>query len=420
MGRPPDPKAPAPLFRNRNIRLLWISDTISQAGSAFTDLALPLTAVILLHATAGQMGLLYAVEAIPRVGLVLVGGVMADRVRRQPLLVTADVAAAFLIGSIPVAAAFDALTFAQLLIVAVLAGAMAGMVGPATAAFTPVVIPAEDLARANRFFHGTGGAVSIAMPPVAGAVITAIGAPFSMAFDAVSYLLSAALMGRIRVRESPPPPSENARRSDFLEGMRFLRKDPILWTSAACYAVWAFAGFGIVTTLYFLYVVDVLGVSAAWIGVVTAVGGGSLVLAAWGSRRLVETIGAGMTLVVGATALAAGPFLLPLAHEGSTATIPLLAASAALGWGGYFLLNVNLVTIRQSRTPERMLGRISAALQFTVAVAGGVGALVGGWLGGRIGLRPAILVAAVIQSVVPVIVAVSPLARLRALAPSSP
>ena len=420
MGGPPDPKASTPLFRDRNVLLLWISDTVSQAGSAFTDLALPLTAVILLHATAGQMGLLYAVEAIPRVGLVLVGGVVADRVRRQPLLVKADIVAALLIGSIPIAAAFDALTFAQLMIVAVLAGAMVGMVGPATAAFTPVVIPAEDLARANRFFHGTGGAVSIAMPPVAGAVITAIGAPLSMAFDAVSYLISAVLVGRIRLRESPAPSNANARRSDFVEGIRFLRKDPILWTSAACYAVWAFAGFGIVTTLYFLYVVDVLRVSAAWIGVVTAVGGGSLVLAAWGSRRLVETIGAGMTLVVGAAASALGPFLLPLARDGSAATIPLLAASAALGWGGYFLLNVNLVTIRQSRTPERMLGRISAALQFTVAVAGGIGALVGGWLGGRIGLRPAIVVAAVIGSFVPVIVAVSPLARLRALAPSSP
>src|SRR5205085_328001 len=83
--------APRPsLWRHRDFMRLWTAETISQLGTQVTLLALPLTAIVTLHATAWQVGVLTAVEFAPFVIVGLPAGVWVDRLRRKPVLVAGD------------------------------------------------------------------------------------------------------------------------------------------------------------------------------------------------------------------------------------------------------------------------------------------------------------------------------------------
>ncbi len=408
-------RRPHGVWAERGFRILWLSLVVSQSGSLITELALPFAAVVALHATAAQMGLLYALESVPRVALVLVGGVWADRARRKPLLVWGDVAAAGLVGSIPVAAALGLLSLGQFYVVAFLSGLLSAFLAPTWSSFYPAAVRRERLADANQVFHATGGVLTAAVPPVAGVLIQVLTAPFVMAFDAASSLASAVLVRRLSVAEHPRNRGDRRLRADLSSGIRFLWGNGTLRAVTISSGIWGFAGYGIVTTLSILYLRRYLGLSAALIGLLTAFGGLSLIAAAYLAPRLRARIGVGGTLLVAAVLLSADPALLALAGRGSAAEWPLLLGFALCGWGGFFLANVHFLTVRQLLTPERMLGRVSAISQLAMAVSTALGALVGGALAEVVGVRPTLWVAAAVLPLSFVVTAASPLRRMREL-----
>jgi MFS family permease len=413
-------RRPHGVWAERDFRTLWLSLVISQSGSLITELALPFAAVVALHATPGEIGIMYALESIPRVALVLVGGVWADRIRRKPLLVWGDVAAAGLIGSIPVAAALGVLSIGQLYVVAFLSGLLSAFLAPAWSSFYPTAVPKERLADANQVFHATGGVLNAAVPPVAGVLIQVFTAPFVMAFDAISLLASAVLVRRLSAADPPGRSGDRRRlRTDLAVGFRFLWENRVLRAITISSGIWGFAGFGIVTTLSVLYLRRLLGLSAALIGALTAFGGLSLVAATYLAPRLRARIGVGRTVLLAVIVLSAQPAILALARRGSSAEWPLLFGFAVCAWGGFFLANVHFLTIRQLLTPERMLGRVSAISQLAMAVSTAAGALVAGALGEAVGLRPTLWVAAGILPFSVLVVAASPLRRMRELPAAS-
>ena len=110
------------LWRHRDFLLLWTGESVSQVGTMVSHLALPLLAATALGASPWEMGLLVAAE---RGAFLLVGlpvGVLLDRVRRRPVMVAADLVRFALLASIPLAWVLGVLTFAQLIVVALLAG----------------------------------------------------------------------------------------------------------------------------------------------------------------------------------------------------------------------------------------------------------------------------------------------------------
>ena len=110
------------LWVNPDFLKLWTAQTISFVGSQVTLVALPLTAVLALHASPAQMGLLRAAELAPGLLIGLFVGAWIDRVRRRPILIAADVGRALLLGTIPLAAYFDVLVISQLYVLAFLVG----------------------------------------------------------------------------------------------------------------------------------------------------------------------------------------------------------------------------------------------------------------------------------------------------------
>src|SRR5436309_15836906 len=105
------------LWRNGQFMKLWAGQTVSQLGTQVTLLAMPLVAILLLHATAFEVGALTAVEFAPFILIGLPAGVWVDRMRRRPIMIAADVGRALTLGSVPIAQAMGRLTLPQLYVV---------------------------------------------------------------------------------------------------------------------------------------------------------------------------------------------------------------------------------------------------------------------------------------------------------------
>ena len=115
-------QAPRTLWRHRNFLLLWSGQTVSEVGSAVTQLALPLTAVVVLRASTFQVGLLTSATTAAFALIALPAGALVDRRPKRRIMIWCDAARVLIIGSVPLAAALGVLTLGQLYAVALTAG----------------------------------------------------------------------------------------------------------------------------------------------------------------------------------------------------------------------------------------------------------------------------------------------------------
>ncbi|TMD12126.1 MAG: MFS transporter [Chloroflexi bacterium] len=216
----------------RDFRFFWAARAISVAGDRISMLALPTVAILILQASPAQAGLLNAAGTLAWPALGLFAGVWVDRLRRRRILVVTDLVRAVLLGSIPLVFALGHLSLLQLLLVAGFAGAMTVFFDLASSAHLPSLVPRAEWADANAKLEVAQQAVATGAPGLAGLLITALSAPFAIAFDAVSFLFSGLL---IAVTDSSQPALPiNPRRSllsEVVEGIKFLIRDRALVAS---------------------------------------------------------------------------------------------------------------------------------------------------------------------------------------------
>src|SRR6266700_3897541 len=177
---------------------LWIGQTISGFGSAMTTLALPLTAVVLLHATAVQMGVLRAALTLPALLMSLFFGVWVDRMRRRPMLIIADLGRMILLGLIPLAAWLGFLRIDYLYGIGLLVGVLTVLFDIAITSFLPSVVSREALVEGNSKLQQSSSFITIVGPGVAGALIGLVTAPMAIIVDACSFLASVLSLWLIR------------------------------------------------------------------------------------------------------------------------------------------------------------------------------------------------------------------------------
>src|SRR3954452_2800113 len=174
---------------NRDFLKLWTSETVSQFGSQITLLALPLTAVVLLNASAFEMGLLRAAASAPFLLIGLLAGVWVDRHRRRPILLATNLGRALLLALIPLAALIGVVRIDLLYLVAFAAGTLTVFFDVAYVSFLPVLAHREHLVEGNSKLEMSRSFAQIAGPGAAGGLVQVIGAPFAIAVDAVSYVI---------------------------------------------------------------------------------------------------------------------------------------------------------------------------------------------------------------------------------------
>src|SRR5919202_1984175 len=164
------------LWRHPEFRKLWAGQTISIFGSGVTANALPLTAVLLLGASASDMGWLLAVESAPVLLVGMFAGVWVDRVRRRPVLVGADLGRAGLLACIPLLAALGALRIEHLFVVAATTGVLTVVFDVAYRSIVPDLVGHERILEANSRLATVEAVAEITTPGLTGAVVHVIAA----------------------------------------------------------------------------------------------------------------------------------------------------------------------------------------------------------------------------------------------------
>lgn len=400
------------LTTNRDFLKLWAGETISDFGDQITLLAIPLTAVIVLKASAFEMGILAAVGAAPTALFSLPVGVWVDRLPRRPILIGSDLGRAAALATVPIAFLVGSLGMPQLYIVAFITGTLSVLFIVAYQAYLPALVGREHLVDANGKLNASGSLAQLAGPSVAGILVQLFTAPMPVVVDALSFLASFAGLRLIRRPEPPPTLRRRDMRAEIREGMAALLGHPILRTLVICGSI-VILLFSAQTAIFLLYLSRDLGVAPAVIGLLLAIGSvgalGGALLASSVARR----IGIGPSFIVGAILMIGSLITRGIAAGPTDAVVIALAASQLIGLFGASLFNVNGPSLRQALTPPHLLGRVNASYRFLVWGTGPFGALLGGTLGEMLGLRAALLVSGLATVVVLPILLTSPLPSTR-------
>jgi MFS family permease len=401
------------LWRNPDFMKLWTAQAVSVFGSTITRDALPLVAILTLTATPAQVGLLSALGMAPVLVLGLPAGVWVDRARRRPILIAADLGRAVILVSVPIAALLGALSMAQLYVVALLAGTLTLFFNVADNSFLPTVVKRENLVEANSKLGVTDSLSEILAPAIAGSLVGLITAPLTILVDAVSYLFSAFFLGLIRAPETSPRPAGQPQgfREGLLAGLRLVAGDGILRALAGSSGAFAFFG-GFIGALYGIYTIRVLGLTPAVLGLLVSAGGVGALLGALLAGRLARRFGPGPTLTGSFLVMGLAALLIPLA-AGQKWAVAMLAAGQVVGDTALAVYFFNAVSLRQTITPDHLLGRMNASFEFLVTGIGPLGLLLGGFLGQTLGVRSTLFIAALGELTSCLWLVLSPVLKLR-------
>jgi Transmembrane secretion effector len=340
----------------RDFRLLWAGQTISLLGDGVLTVALAWQ-TLQLSSSPTALALVMFARATPRIVLMLLGGVISDRLPRRLVMLAADLVQALAVGAIALLAAGDQLRLWHLVALAAVASAASAFFLPASTALLPellatdLLLPANALSTSSRVL-----AAQFAGPALGGLLIAAAGTAAAFAVDAASFLVSVATLAMLRTRPEPRPASERTTGmlQEVGEGLTYARGQPWIWVTLV---VAGFANFLVGGPLQVLLpvIVNRLGAGAGSLGLVYAafgVGGGLAVLLAGQlgvPRKRVTAMYAVWIpsgLVVAGIGLARGVVALALLYG----LVGLLFELGNLIW----------TTLLQERVPARVLGRVSS------------------------------------------------------------
>jgi MFS family permease len=403
------------LWRHPDFIKLWSAETVSQFGTQFSFLALPLAAIDVLHASAFQVAALTTVDFLPFLLVTLPAGVWVDRLRRRPLLVIGDLSRAVLLASIPIAYGFDALTIWHLYVVGFLVGIATVFFDVAYQSYLPSLVDRKELIEGNSKLEISRSAAQLGGPGAAGLIIEWLKAPVAILFDAISFLGSALFIFSIRKEERPPrSESDEPRRTmreELREGLRYVFRHPYLRNIAACTALFNFFG-NVGFAVFLVFARRELDLSPAVIGLAFTLSNIGPMAAAFSANRISARLGVGRTIIV--TSIIGGPMflLIPFAPHGNAALAVLVPAFVVGGFAGV-LYNITQISLRQAITPEAIQGRMNSVMRFIVWGAIPVGSLTGGFLTKAVGLKETLIIGG-IGSCLPFLpVLFSPLRGLR-------
>ncbi|OLC31562.1 MAG: hypothetical protein AUH31_02410 [Armatimonadetes bacterium 13_1_40CM_64_14] len=401
-----------PLWEHGDFLKLWTAQTISVFGDRFSELAIPLIAVLTLGATPGQMGILTAVTRAPFLLIGLFAGVWVDRLPRRPVLITGDLGRAIVLLSIPLAAVLGSLSMLHLYAVGVLVGIFTVFFDVAYQAYLPDLVHRGQLVEGNSKLEATRSLAGLAGPSVAGIVIQLVSAPLAIVLDAISFVASGGLISLIRRREgSTQRPIRGPVLLEVREGLSVVLGNPLLRSIAGCTGTSNFFS-SAVFALYILFATRDLKLGPAQIGVIFSIGGVTGLIGSLMAWRVANRLGVGRT-IVGASLLF-GLAQVPVAAA-SAGTAWLLILSTMLVSFANPIYNINQVSLRQAITPHRLQGRMNATMRFLVWGTMPLGGILGGVLGASLGLRAAIAVAAAGGLLAFLWVALSPVRALRVI-----
>jgi MFS family permease len=397
------------LFRHADFMKLWTGETISEFGSKVGGVAISFLAVIALHATPAQMGMLAVWRTVPAILFSLFAGVWVDRLRRRPLMIAADLANIILLGSIPAAAMLGRLRIQQVYLVMFLTSFADILFSVSYRAYLPTLVGREAIVQANSILSATEAVAEMGAFGLAGWLVQWLTASIAILTDSISFVFSAIFLRLIATPEDAPMRRKDSRVArEILDGARCIGEDSRLLALASSAAVGAIAH-GIFGTAYALFFINQLGFKPGPLGLIYATGGAASLVGATLSGRVASKIGVGNAMALGLAGMGAGYSLVTFAHGAGVASIAFLVGQQLLGDSLGTIYFVNQISVVQKIAPPQMLGRVVAGMRFLSLGAGLIGALGGALIGETIGLRFAILIGTILLFGAAVIIMMTPI-----------
>jgi predicted MFS family arabinose efflux permease len=373
-------------LRHRDFALLWSGQSVSLIGDGVYTVALALeTLRIDNHPLA--LSLVLAARLIPTVLLLLVGGVVVDRMPRRLAMLVSDATRGVVVAVVAVLIALGDVHIWELIVMSVIFGAADALFFPAATAVVPEILPPELLVQGSAL-NATSQTVAMVLigPALGGLVVAAAGFQWAFAIDAVTFAASA---GCLLAMSRLPRPEATGRSplADLGDGLRYVRSQRWLWASLIAAGLANFVAFAPISLLVPLLVRNVLHAGALELGLVLAAGGlGGLVMtlliARLGSPRLRIT-----TMWSGWAVSGAGIIGLGVAPTVWFAGACMFVVSGLLTFG-----NVLWYPMFQELVPPELLGRASSVDWMVSLALTPLGVLVGGAAAGVIGVRPTMII----------------------------
>jgi MFS family permease len=377
------------VLRQREFRLLFLSQSVSLLGDGMTRVALAF-AVLSVGGSASDVGLVLAASILPMVASLLVGGVVADRTSRRGVMVAADLVRLATQGAMAALLIGGEAEVWSLALLAGAGGAATGFFNPAATGLLPAVVEPEEFQRANGIRAVSMAAGEIAGPILAGVLVAAAGAGWALAVDAASFGVSAAFLTRLQI-----PKRAGARIAaapfivDLREGWREFRARTWVWTFVVSIGLGNML-WGAWSALGPVIADRDLGGAAAWGAVLAAMGAGGVAGALIAIRMRPRR-----PLVL--VALLYPVMALPLAALAGGAALPLLAAAALATGVALMLGNTVWESTLQRHVPGASLSRVSAYDWFGALAFRPVGLALWGPLSVAIGLSKSLWLAFALQ-----------------------
>lgn len=399
------PRLPGPFKR-----LAW-SNLSAQSAEQIGLAAAPLIAVLLFGAGAGATGLLQVALTLPFLVLTLPAGVLADRASRRAIMVGAEGLRAISLLCIPLLLLSDLLTLPLLALLGFLGAVGTVVYSVAAPAVVPALVPRDMLSPANGRLELARSTAFVAGPALAGVLVERLGAPVAYAF--ATLLSAVALLMLIGLPE--PQRAASVRRSvlrELDEGARFVLGHPLLRPVVVTAMVFNVAWF-VLQAVYVVYAVGDLGFSAGTVGATLGAYGAGMVTGALLAPALGRRLSFGAMMIVGPLSGLLAALIMLLTLQAPFAW--LAGLSFFLFGAGPIVWVITSTTLRQSVTPDHMLGRASALVMLATFGARPIGAALGALIGTTYSIRACLVVAAVGFLAQFVVITVSPVSRLSEL-----
>ena len=365
---PPD----EPLARNRDFKVLLVSQGVSALGDAVSFTALPLL-VLALTGSGVAMGVVAALQALPDLLFAMVAGALADRSDRKRMMFLADLGRAGLTALIPLSVWLGGPTMGVILLVAAPMGLLRGFFLAGYTASVPAVVGRSQIGRANSIFEAIYSTGYIVGPAIAGLLAATIGPGPTLAIDAVSFALSAVALWLVRRDLRAPVDRPRARLvTEIREGVDYIAGHPVLRTAIAFWGLLSITTAPLVAALA-VHVTRDLGLEETVLGLIlTAYGIGTVAGSLVASRATHRPVG---PILLGGSAVM-GAMLLAVSVNDA---VPVLLVAALVSGIAQSLVLVTYITLRTVLSPDALLGRIgstartiSLGLQPLGLVAGGI------------------------------------------------
>ena len=371
------------VLRQRDFRLLFVAQTASMAGDAPAMLAITFV-VLEIGGSPAALGAVLAARFVPLTGLLLLGGVLADRFPRRGLMIASDVARAGSQAVLAVLLVAGTAQLWQIIALQVVYGSAEALFTPALGGILPQLVPTESLREANALISMSTSMTRVLGPAVGAIIIATIGPGAAVAMDAATFAISAvALLG---VRPTPATTRATAERlfPALKTGWREVCSRTWLWTSIVNFTVFSALAWPAVLVLGPQVALLDFGGPDGWAVIMATFAGGALLGSAFALRvPAAYPVAACAALIAVA---AARPAILV-----SGLGLPIIGVYSAVSGAAFSIALVYWNTVLQERIPLGVLSRVRSIDDFSCALFTPVSYLAIGPLAAFIGLREGML-----------------------------